>query len=148
MISEITAAVPKDSFVTILLAIFLIGYFTYKEWPEFKKRMQTPAVRTAEEVQFQQDMTEKLESIEKQIGRLNEKTNNDFYRLENLESGMSDIKTSVGHSLEERELIMNALIGVLRGLQELGSNGPTKQSEHELMEFLNNRAHDQNEHSK
>ena len=97
---------------------------------------------------MQQDMAEKLESIEKQIGRLNEKTNNDFYRLENLESGMSDIKTSVGHSLEERELIMNALIGVLRGLQELGSNGPTKQSEHEFMEFLNNRAHDQNEHNK
>lgn len=148
MISEIQNAVPKDSFVTILLALFLIAYFAYKEWPEFKKRMQTPAVRTAEEVQFQQDMTEKLGSIEKQIGRLNEKTNNDFYRLENLESNVTDIKTSIGHSLEERELIMNALIGVLRGLQELGSNGPTKQSEHELMEFLNNRAHDQNEHNK
>lgn len=148
MISEISKSIPEDQFITVLLIVFLIGYFTYKEWPEFKKRMQTPAVRSAEEVQFQQDMTEKLESIEKQIGRLNEKTNNDFYRLDNLESGMSDIKTSVGHSLEERELIMNALIGVLRGLQELGSNGPTKQSEHELMEFLNNRAHDQDEHNK
>lgn len=148
MISEITAAVPKDSFVTILLALFLIAYFAYKEWPEFKKRMQSPAVRSAEEIQMQQEMAEKLENIEKQIGRLNEKTNNDFYRLEHLESGMSDIKTSVGHSLEERELIMNALIGVLRGLQELGSNGPTKQSEHELMEFLNNRAHDHDEHNK
>ena len=148
MISEIQNAVPKDSFITILLAIFLIGYFAYKEWPEFKKRMQQPAVRSAEDIAVQQDMADKLASIERQIGRLNEKTNNDFYRLENLESAMSDIKTSVGHSLEERELIMNALIGVLRGLQELGSNGPTKQSEHELMEFLNNRAHDQNEHSK
>lgn len=148
MISEITAAVPKDNFITIFLAVFLIAYFAYKEWPEFKKRMQQPAVRSAEDIAVQQDMADKLASIERQIGRLNEKTNNDFYRLENLESAMSDIKTSVGHSLEERELIMNALIGVLRGLQELGSNGPTKQSEHELMEFLNNRAHDQNEHSK
>lgn len=148
MISEIQNAVPKDSFITILLAVFLIAYFAYKEWPEFKKRMQSPAVRSAEEIQLQQDMAEKLENIESQVKRLNEKTNNDFYRLENLESNMSDIKVSVGHSLEERELIMNALIGVLRGLQELGSNGPTKQSEHELMEFLNNRAHDQNEHNK
>lgn len=148
MISEIQNAVPKDSFVTILLAIFLIGYFAYKEWPEFKKRMQQPAVRSAEDIAVQQDMAEKLASIERQIGRLNEKTNNDFYRLENLESNVTDIKMSIGHSLEERELIMHALIGVLRGLQELGSNGPTKQSEHALMEFLNNRAHDQNEHTK
>ena len=148
MISEISKSIPEDSFITVLLVVFLIGYFCYKEWPEFKKRMSTPAIRSAEDIAVQQDMADKLASIEHQIGRLNEKTNNDYYRLENLESNVTDIKMSIGHSLEERELIMHALIGVLRGLQELGSNGPTKESEHALMDFLNDRAHDKNDHTK
>ena len=37
--------------------------------------------------------------------------------------------------------MMRAMLSVLKGLQELGTNGPTKESQKELEDWLNKKAH-------
>ena len=44
-------------------------------------------------------------------------------------------------SLEERSIIMQALLGVLGGLQEIGANGHTKEAEKTIRNYLNKKAH-------
>ena len=44
-------------------------------------------------------------------------------------------------SLEEREVIMQALLGVLGGLQEIGANGPTKDAKAKVEKYINKQAH-------
>jgi hypothetical protein len=44
-------------------------------------------------------------------------------------------------SLEEREILMQAMIGVLGGLQELGANGPTKTAKATIQDYINRQAH-------
>ena len=43
--------------------------------------------------------------------------------------------------MEELGIIMRALLGVLKGLQEQGSNGPTVEAEKEINDYLNKKAH-------
>ena len=47
----------------------------------------------------------------------------------------------VEDSLEDRQIIMEALLGALGGLQELGANGPTKEAENKIRTYLNKQAH-------
>ena len=44
-------------------------------------------------------------------------------------------------SLEERQILMQALLGVLGGLQEIGADGPTKKAEETIRSYLNRKAH-------
>ena len=47
----------------------------------------------------------------------------------------------VTESLEEREILMQAMLGVLGGLQELGANGPTKAAKATIQDYINKQAH-------
>ena len=47
----------------------------------------------------------------------------------------------IADSLEEREILMQAMLGVLGGLQEIGANGPTKKAEEQIRNYLNRKAH-------
>ncbi len=47
----------------------------------------------------------------------------------------------VEDSLEERELILKSLLGVVQGLQEIGANGPTKRAESDIQDFLLKKSH-------
>ena len=42
---------------------------------------------------------------------------------------------------EELKIIMEALLGALGGLQELGANGPTKEAKAKIQNYLNSKAH-------
>ena len=43
--------------------------------------------------------------------------------------------------LEEREILMQAMLGVLGGLQELGANGPTQEATDAIHKYINKQAH-------
>ena len=58
--------------------------------------------------------------------------------MERWKKGMEQIVTE---SLEEREILMQAMLGVLGGLQELGANGPTKEAKATIQEYINKQAH-------
>ena len=62
-------------------------------------------------------------------------------RLNNIERQIDKTKSAQADVMEELGIIMSALLGVLRGLQEQGVDGPTKEAEEVIQEYLNKKAH-------
>ena len=81
------------------------------------------------------DTRENLEKIDKKV-------DSDYERLNQLQTITENQQRYIDDSLEERELIVRSLFGVIKGLQELGANGPTKVAESELNAYLVKKSHD------
>jgi hypothetical protein len=58
-----------------------------------------------------------------------------------MERWRGGVQKMSAESLEEREILMQAMIGVLGGLQELGANGPTKSAKATIQDYINKQAH-------
>ncbi len=131
MLNVIQSTVTGKDIVTWLVIALIVLYFFYKEWPEFWKRVtsKTKAQLTSEEV------TEKVKKIDEKLER-------DYQRLNHLEARVDDLHKEQNDSKEESEIMMRAMLGVLKGLQELGTNGVTNKSEQEIQEYLNRKAHE------
>lgn len=127
--------------LTVLVILILIGYFIYKEWPEFKKRVSSGAVNEEKESQSGRSIEERLGAIEKRLGSLDEKLQRDYDRLNAFEMELRRNRSADRDDLEEREIIMRSLLGIIEGLQEIGANGPTKAAQKEIMDYLNRKTH-------
>ena len=127
MISKIGEMISGDSLVAWLLIAVIVAYFIYKEWPEFRKRVSAKAVQDQKEETSDKTVEERLERIEADVNEIKLK--------------QKRYQKMVEDSLEEREIIMEALLGALGGLQELGANGPTKEAENKIRVYLNKQAH-------
>lgn len=130
-------AVTADAMIMWLIMAFLFGYFAYKEWPEFKRRVSGQAVKELTD----KTVTERLTAIETDIREIKQKLSEDYDRLNNMDRWKSDMDQIVTESLEEREILMQAMLGVLGGLQELGANGPTKEAKNKVQTYINKQAH-------
>ena len=130
-------AVGSDQMILWLVMAFLFGYFIYKEWPEFKRRVSGSAVKEVEN----KSVTDRLSAIEADISQIKKKLDLDYDRLNDMERWKKSMEQIVTESLEEREILMQAMLGVLGGLQELGANGPTKKAEEQIRLYLNRKAH-------
>lgn len=139
---HIRQLVSADQVATWLFIALLVGYFIYKEWPEFKKRISKAPVTEAIEDADKKTLSGRLDSIESRLTTIEEKLNNDYTRLNNIESQSDRFERMTRESLEERGIIMNALLAVLQGLHELGANGPTAAAENTIKDYLNKKAHD------
>lgn len=128
--------------ITWLIIAFLVGYFIYKEWPEFRKRVSSGAVKEQKESETDKSVDQRLGNIEQRLATIEEKLNNDYSRMNDLERESKRNRRMAEESLEEREIIMRALLGALGGLQELGANGVTHTAEAEIRDYLNRKAHD------
>lgn len=128
--------------ITWLIIAFLVGYFIYKEWPEFRKRVSSGAVKEQKDAASDKSVDERLGNIEQRLATIEEKLNNDYSRMNDLERESKRNRRMAEESLEEREIIMRALLGALGGLQELGANGVTHAAEAEIRDYLNRKAHD------
>lgn len=141
MVNKLSETVTGDQLLSVLVVLFLIAYFLYKEWPEFKKRMSHRAVEEERENLNDLSNGERLQAIEERLGEIDGKLMRDYTRLNRIEADTEKHRRMEVESLEEREVIMKALLGALGGLQELGANGPTKQAEQEIRDYLNQQAH-------
>ena len=141
MISKIGEMVSGDSLVAWLLIAVIVAYFLYKEWPEFRKRVSAKAVQDPKEEASDKTVEERLERIEADVNEIKLKLNRDYDRINDLVIKQKRYQKMVEDSLEEREIIMEALLGALGGLQELGANGPTKEAENKIRTYLNKQAH-------
>jgi len=94
-------------------------------------------------VDEEQDKTvgSRLEHVEAEIRSVNEKLGRDYDRLNRLETQIEKTRTVQVSMSEELEIIMEALLGALGGLQELGANGPTKEAKDKIQNYLNSKAH-------
>lgn len=130
-------AIEPGQMITWLIMAFLFGYFIYKEWPEFKRRVSGSEIKKVED----KSVTDRLTAIEADIKEIKEKLGQDYSRLNDMDRWKSDMEQIVTESLEEREILMQAMLGVLGGLQELGANGPTKEAKAAVQKYINKQAH-------
>lgn len=133
--------VTAEQVLTWLVIAFLVGYFFYKEWPEFKRRISGRAVSAAQDAAQDKSVLDRLTTIEEQLKTIQEKLERDYNRLNDMERWRGSMSRMVADSLEEREILMRAMLGVLGGLQEIGANGPTKTAENTIRDYLNRKAH-------
>ena len=75
------------------------------------------------------------------VRQIKDKLDLDYNRLNEMERWKMSMQRLAADSLEEREILMQALLGVLGGLQEIGANGPTKAAEAKIRDYLNKKAH-------
>jgi hypothetical protein len=133
--------VSPDQLITWLVIAALFIYFVYKEWPEFKRRMSGGAVAAEKEAAEDKSVSDRLSAIETDIKQIKENLDRDYHRLNEMERWRGGIQKMGEESLEEREILMQAMIGVLGGLQELGANGPTKSAKAGIQDYINRQAH-------
>jgi len=142
MEGKLLELISSGQLITWLVIAFLVGFFIYKEWPEFRKRMSSGAVKEQKDAASDKSVDERLGSIEQRLATIEEKLNRDYSRMNELERESRRNRRMAEESLEEREIIMRALLGALGGLQELGANGVTHAAEAEIRDYLNRKAHD------
>ena len=141
MVNKLADFVTANQIGVWLLIAFLVCYFVHKEWPEFKKRVSHGAVKEQRDEQTDRTVDQRLDAIESDVKEIKDKLNRDYYRINRVEQQIDKTKSTQANEMEELEIIMRALLGVLRGLQEQGTNGPTKEAEAEIQAYLNKKAH-------
>lgn len=133
--------ITGEQLLTWLILAFLVGYFVYKEWPEFKKRVSGAAVKEAADTANDKSITDRLTAIEEDVRQIKDKLDRDYGRLNEMEKWKKTIEQVVAESLEEREILMQAMLGVLGGLRQLGANGPTEEATDTINRYINKQAH-------
>ena len=133
--------ITADQMLTWIVIAFLVGYFIYKEWPEFKRRISGTAVNAVKEAAEDKSVLARLSAIETDVKDIKAKLERDYTRINDMERWRGSMERMIADSLEEREILMQAMLGVLGGLQEIGANGPTKKAEETIRNYLNRKAH-------
>lgn len=138
-IGELVTA--EQVLVWVIIAV-IVGWLVYKEWPEFKRRVSGSAVDAVKDAAADKSVCDRLTAIELDIKEIKQKLEHDYVRLNEIESWRRTMTKVAADSLEEREIIMQALLGVLGGLQEIGANGHTKEAAMKIRDYLNRKAHE------
>ena len=141
MINKLSEMVSGGAVINYLILTILLVYFVYKEWPEFRKRVSRGAVKEQKDALNDKTVEQRLGNIENEIRQVNEKLERDYKRLNRMETQFDKYKAAQTSTSEELEIIMRALLGVLKGMQEKGYNGPTQDAEKEIQEYLNKKVH-------
>lgn len=141
MLGKLADMVTSDAVIQWLLILILFGYFVYKEWPDITGRVRGKVKKDLQAEETDRTLTQRLDGIESDVKAINQKLDRDYQRINVLESEMRRAKESQANTSEELEIIMEALMGALGGLQELGANGPTKEAKTKIQDYLNKKAH-------
>ena len=121
---------------------FLVAYFIYKEFPEFKKRVSKTAVDEKEHEVDKKTLFERLDAIEKKLREMDDKLTRDYDRINLMEKEQKAIKRMQRNSLEERGIIMRALLALMEGSPD---NEMILKSEKEINDYLIKQAHQDEE---
>ena len=141
MVEVFTKAVTGQQVGLWLLIAFLVAYFIYKEWPEFKKRVSKGSVDDKTREQTDKTVEERLSSIESRLAGIEDKLVRDYTRMNHFEVDIQRNKDELDESIEENAIMMRAMLVVLKGLQEIGTNESTRESQKEIEDWLNKKAH-------
>lgn len=142
MEDKLVEMITGEQIVAWLIIAFLVGYFVYKEYPDFKKRVASGALEQQKNEETDRTMAQRLDTMENDIKLIKQKLDRDYGRLNGIEVWQKRYQKLAEDSLEEREIIMRGTLGCLKGLQQLGANGPTEKAEAEINDYLNRKAHD------
>ena len=90
MVTGLQSTITGAEITTWIIIAFLVGYFIYKEAPEFKKRISKSAVDEKQQAQTEKTLFERLDAIEKKLGELEEKLTKDYDRINAMEKEQKD----------------------------------------------------------
>lgn len=94
-----------------------------------------------------EELVKQIQKNTDDIKDLKSKVGNDYKQLNQIQVMTAKQQKYIEDSLEEREIILRALLGVVQGLQEVGANGPTKKAEAEIQAYLVKKAHEKGDDS-
>ena len=134
----LSGLVDGQSFISWLIMAFLFGYFVYKEWPEFQRRMGN---KTAMEEKGK-SLLERVATIEADVRDVKEKLDRDYRRINDVERELARHRKDQARDREEMEIIMKGVLAALQGLQQQGCNGPVGNTIDEINAYLNKKAHE------
>ena len=130
--------VSGDALVSWLIIAFLVGYFVYKEWPEFQRRIgrQTAMEETGK------SLSERMATIEADVKDVKERLDRDYRRINDVEKELARHRKDQDKDREEMEIIMRGVLAALQGLQQQGCNGTVTETVEEINTYLNKKAHE------
>jgi len=141
MLGKLGDLVTSESILQWLLIALLFGYFLFKEWPDITGRIRGKVKKDLQAEETDRTLEQRLDGIEADVKSIKEKLDRDYQRINRIEIDVKQYKANQESTSEELELIMEALMGALGGLQELGANGPTKEAKTKIQDYLNRKAH-------
>lgn len=141
MVNKLSELVTGEQVAVWLIIAFLVVYFIYKEYPEFKKRITKSAIKEKVDEMSEKTVSERLDAIEKQLSEMNDKLTRDYDRINVMEKQQKKIEKMQQNSLEERGIIMRALLALMESSPD---NDKIQESEKEIQGYLVRQAH-QNE---
>lgn len=136
------AGLTTESFIAqwVIVAV-LVLLLVYKSWPDIKKMLNSWRSHEND----REGLSYSVKRHDEEIGKINEKLERDYVAINEMRKTLALQKKVTEESLEEREIIMRSLLGVLKGLQEIGANGPTKEAQAEIEAYINKQAHEPRE---
>lgn len=135
---EIIQNVPTQYIIYTVIVLCAVVVFCIKAAPSVIKAFNSMRFK----VNHLESLEKAIEKNTSNIELINQKIGRDFARLNATEKAIERQEKYTLDSLEERELILRSLLGVIQGLQEIGANGPTKKAEAEIQAYLLRRSHD------
>lgn len=134
----LSGMVDGNALISWLIIAFLVGYFAYKEWPEFQRRM---GAKTAQEAKGK-TLEDRIATIETDVGDIKAKLDRDYRRINDVEKELARHRKDQVRDREEMEIIMRGVLAALRGLQQQGCNGSVNDTIEYINAYLNKMAHD------
>lgn len=155
-----------EAIVYVTPVVLLILYILYKDWPELKQRisagplkekqMQDTDESLAGEIrkmcselqEFKESVNGEIREIRADMLGMKDKLANDYSRINLLEWNADHMRKLAESSMEERQILMECSLAMLKGIRELGAkewgnDGPPsiKKAEDDLQDYLTGRAH-------
>jgi predicted nucleic acid-binding Zn-ribbon protein len=123
---------PEDV-ITWLVLMFLFMIAIGKIWPAIRSKVRKD--ETIESVPTQ------IRKVNARVDKVEEKLDRDYESINEIKKELRRQGKENEDSLEERQLLMSSMLAVLDGLQQLGTNGKTKEAQDELQTYINRKAH-------
>jgi hypothetical protein len=145
MVNKLADFVTANQIGVWLLIAFLVCYFVYKEWPGFKQRVR--------DIDSPEEKVDQLEACVEEMRKefrdyrtlSDQKFQRDFDQIHMLTNEVKRHKEQQFGMRNELRLLVDTQLSVLQALQQLGANGPTKEAEKKIQNYINEQAHANNE---
>lgn len=142
---KLSEMVTGEQVAIWLIIAFLVAYFIYKEYPEFKKRITKSVLKEKEDEYSEKTISERLDALEKKVDgiekkfdEMNQNLSRDYDRINDMEKQQKRIEKMQSNSLEERGIIMRALLAIMESADD---NEKILESEKEIQDYLVKQAH-------
>lgn len=149
MVNKLAELVTGEQVAIWIIIAFLVGYFIYKEYPELKNRISKSALKEQKDEMSEKTISDRIDAIEKKLDgmekkfdEMNDKLSRDYDRINVMEKQHKKIERMQRNSLEERGIIMRALLAIMEGIPD---NEMVQKSEQEIQDYLVKQSHVQEE---